>query len=172
MNENTTTKKVTKAQRNMDIIAMLKNEDVRTALATFKAKYGTTADDAIAHLTHENELLAKKNTTTGTKKLTKAQQENENFKTEILEFMEVNPNRAMTATEVMNEVLATMHPTIVWTNQKVASLLNALSDKKDKDTGEILVRGKLERVEGKGKSKTTFQIRTATDMVEMDEDAE
>lgn len=159
MNTNTI-KKVTKAQRNLDIIAMLQDENVLAALSNVKTKYGTTAADAIAHLTHENELLSKKNTSaSGNKKLTKAQQENEGYKADILAFMSANPSRVMTATEVMNEILVPAYPKVVWSNQKAAALLNALSDKKDKETGEVLVVGKLERVEGKGKAKTTFQIR-------------
>ena len=51
------------------------------------------------------------------------------------------------------------YPDVMWTNQKTAALLNAMSDKFDKDTQELVSEGKLERVEGKGKNKTTFQIR-------------
>jgi hypothetical protein len=44
-------KKITKAQRNADIIAILRNET---------PTYGTTIAEAISHLEHENELLAKR----------------------------------------------------------------------------------------------------------------
>lgn len=160
MNKNTTTKKVTKAQRNSDIITMLQAPEVQAALESVKVKYGTTATAAIEHLTHENTLLAKKNTTNGgNKKLTKAQKENEGYKKDILTFLRANPSRLITATEAMTEILAPAYPAVTWTNQKAAALLNAMSDKRDKDTGELISEGILDRVEGKGKTKTTFQIK-------------
>lgn len=158
--KNNTVKKVTKAQRNADIMAMLNTPEVKAILDGEKFKYGTTVEDAVKHLTHENELLSKKNTATGgNKKLTKAQMANEEYKKAILDFLRNHPERLITATEVMNEILAPLYPDVVWSNQKAAALLNAMSDKKDKETDEVISIGVLDRVEGKGKSKTTFQIR-------------
>lgn len=160
---NTTVKKVTKAQRNADIMAMLQKQPV---------KYGTTVEDAIAHLTHENALLSKKNSTTGKKKLTKAQEANEGYKKDILAFFQAHPNRLMTATEVMTEVLVVTYPSVTWTNQKAAALLNAISDKYDKESGELVSEGVLTRVEGKGKIKTTFQMKPDAIIEDDGEDTE
>lgn len=59
----------------------------------------------------------------------------------------------------MENLLRPTYPDGRWTNQKVASLLNALSDKYEKDTGDLVSNGKLIRVPGSGKNKTTFQIK-------------
>lgn len=156
---NTTAKKVTKTQRNEDIIALLQNQ---------KPKYGTTVKEAIAHLTHENELLSRKNSSTGKKKLTKDQEANVGYKKEILAYLRTNPSLVVTANDIMT-ILATAHPKVLWSNQKTASLLNAMSDKKDKETGEVERRGMLEKVDGKGKTKTTWQLRAEFVSVEADE---
>lgn len=110
MTNNNTTKKVTKAQRNEDIIAMLTGKEV---------KYGTTTEDAVAHLTHENTLLAKKNSGDN-KKPTKAQEENNKLKAEIVAFL-TTVDKGVTATEVMNACNLS-------SNQKAAALLRALVD--------------------------------------------
>lgn len=161
MNTNTNTIRVTKAQKYNAAIALLEGKEP-VVLPGKDDKAGVTMD--AAYLTEffkaELALLAKKNTTSsGNKKLTKAQQENEGYKANILAFMSANPNRLMTATDVMNEVLVPAYPKVTWSNQKAAALLNAMADKFDKDTGELVSAGKLDRVEGKGKAKTTFQIK-------------
>lgn len=107
---NNTNKKVTKAQRNEDIIAMLTGAEV---------KYGTTTEDAVAHLTHENALLAKKNSG-DSKKPTKAQEENAKLKVDIVAFLST-VEKGVTATEVMNACSLS-------SNQKAAALLRALVD--------------------------------------------
>lgn len=104
------TKKVTKAQRNEDIIAMLTGAEV---------KYGTTTADAVAHLTHENALLAKKNSGDN-KKPTKVQAENAKLKDGIIAFL-TTVEKGVTATEVMNACNLS-------SNQKAAALLRALVD--------------------------------------------
>lgn len=103
-------KKFTKTMRNIDLIAILNGE---------KAPNGSTTADLIAHLEHENELLAKKNSG-DSKKPTKAQQENEGHKANILAFLR-SQSKGATATEVMQGVgLAS--------NQKAAALLKAMVD--------------------------------------------
>lgn len=149
MANTTTVKKITKAQRNEDIIAMLQGKN---------PKYGTTVDEAVKHLTHENDLLSRKNSSTGKKKLTKDQEANLGYKQEILAYLRSNPSLMVTANDIMS-ILAAAHPQVLWSNQKAASLLNAMSDKKDKETGEIESRGLLEKVDGRGKTKTTWQIK-------------
>ncbi len=102
------TKKITKTMRNEDIIAMLKGEAV---------KYGTTIEEAVDHLTRENELLARKNSS-DSKKLTKVQAENERLKEEIIAFL-TTVESDVTASEVMT---ACDLPS----NQKAAALLRQL----------------------------------------------
>lgn len=110
MKNTNTTKKVTKAQRNEDIIAMLRGE---------KVKYGTTIEDAVAHLTHENDLLAKKNNSDN-KKPTKVQAENAKLKDAIIAYLST-VDKGVTATDVMNACNLS-------SNQKAAALLRALVD--------------------------------------------
>ena len=105
-----TTKKITKAMRNLDAIALLEGKT---------APHGSTVDKVIAHLRHENELLAKKNSG-DKKKLTKAQTENEGYKAAILEFL-FTQDKGVTATEVMTGVGLS-------SNQKAAALLRAMVD--------------------------------------------
>lgn len=147
-----TTKKITKSQRNEDIILMLQNQPV---------KYGTTVQEAIDHLIHENELLSNKNKTKdgSSKKLTKAQEINEQYKNDIRSFLLDNPARLITANEVMTELFMSKYPDIPWSNQKTASLLNAIADKYDKDGVLTDDSGDLEKFPGKGKNKTTFRIK-------------
>ena len=70
--------RITKAQRFEDIKALLTDGEV---------KYGTTIEVAITVIDHELELLRKKNSSSGDKKLTPTQQENENFKEQIMEYL-------------------------------------------------------------------------------------
>lgn len=168
MANNTTTstvKKVTKTQRNLDIMALLQGQPV---------KYGTTVEDAIAHLTHENDLLSRKNTTTGgKKKLTTDQKNNIKYKKAILAYLRANPALVVTANDIM-EVMKNAFPNVLWSNQKAASLLNAMSDDVDKETNEVLKEGVLNKVAGKGKVKTTWQIRpdAVADFEDMEDEEE
>lgn len=117
-----TNKRITKAMRNEDIIAMLKilqnNADCLT-IAPTSLPHGTTIEEAITHLTYENELLARKNSGDN-KKLTKTQAENVKHKENIIAFL-ATVDKGVTATEVMN---ACNLPS----NQKAAALLRALMD--------------------------------------------
>lgn len=82
-------KKITKTQRNLDAIALLSDE---------KPPYGSTVEDIIAYLNHENELLARKNNS-DSKKQTKVQKENEEHKKNIMAFLSTQ-TEGVTATQV------------------------------------------------------------------------
>ena len=105
-------KKTTKAQKNMDIIAMLKGEPV---------EHGTTIADAIAHLEHENALLSHKKG--GERKPTAKQKENEGLKTVILNWLN-EQTEVKTVTEMMKGI-----PELEgMSNQKVSALVKQLKD--------------------------------------------
>lgn len=160
-NTNTTNVvRVTKAQKYNAIIALL-NGGEPTTIPGKDDKLGVTMD--AKYLTEfckaELALLSKKNTTaSGSKKLTKEQEKNEGYKKEIFAYLQENPSLLVTASDIM-DFLKGLHPDGIWSNQKAASLLNAMSDKFDKDSGELVSEGVLDRVEGKGKNKTTFKVK-------------
>lgn len=109
--------RITKAQRFEDIKALLTGEAVT---------YGTTVDIAVGVIDHELELLAKKNSSTGNKKLTPTQQENEALKEQIVEFLSTLPDDSdgMTCTEILKSVPALTD----FSNQKVAALVRQLTE--------------------------------------------
>lgn len=80
-----------------------------------KDKYDLSATE-IEFINHEIELLEKKNSN---RKPTKTQAENENIKTEILEFME--SGRAYTVTEIQKGVG-------LESNQKASALIRQLKE--------------------------------------------
>ena len=169
----TNTIRVTKAQKYNAAIALLEGKPAVTVPGK-DDKAGVTMDAnyLCEFFRAELALLAKKNTTTsGNKKLTKAQEKNEEYKGVILSYLSANPTLIVTATDVMEKVLRPTYPAEIWSNQKAAALLNAMCDKYDKDSGELVSEGKLNRVEGKGKAKTTFQIKPEYVTVE-DEDTD
>ena len=173
---NTNTIRVTKAQKFDAIIALLEGKEP-VSIPGKDDKTGVTmnAPYLVEFCKAEKALLAKKNTTTnGNKKLTKIQTKNEEYKKFILDHLAECPTLVMTATDVMEKVLRPTYPDEVWSNQKVASLLNSLSDKYDKESGELVSEGKLERIEGKGKTKTTFRIKLeyATGVADTGDDSE
>lgn len=105
--------RITKAQRF---------EDIKALLDGGKPTYGTTVEIAKGVLDHELELLAKKNS--GDKKLTAAQQENEGYKAEILEYLHTIPadSDGVTCTEILKAI-----PSLsAYQVQKVASLVRQL----------------------------------------------
>ena len=106
----TSTKKVTKAQRNADIMAMLKGESVA---------YGTTLAEAIAHLERENELLAKKSG--ADRKPTATQIANEGYKALILDHMSKSY-------ETVSDIIKAIPEFDGFTPQKVAPLVKSLLD--------------------------------------------
>ena len=105
-------KKTTKAQKNMDIIAMLKGEPV---------EHGTTIEDAIKHLEHENELLSKKHGSE--RKPTAKQKENDNLRDVIMDYM-ASQTEGKTVSDMMKEI-----PELEgMSNQKVSALVKPLFD--------------------------------------------
>lgn len=107
--------RITKAQRFEDIKALLNGDPVT---------YGTTPEIAVTVIDHELELLAKKNSGSGDKKLTQTQQENEALKEQILEFLAGLPEDTdgVTCTEILKSVPALAD----FSNQKVAALVRQL----------------------------------------------
>lgn len=107
--------RITKAQRFEDIKALLNGDPVT---------YGTTPEIAVAVIDHELELLAKKNSGSGDKKLTQTQQENEALKEQIMEFLAGLPEDTdgVTCTEILKSVPALAD----FSNQKVAALVRQL----------------------------------------------
>lgn len=107
--------RITKAQRFEDIKALLNGDPVT---------YGTTPEIAVTVIGHELELLAKKNSGSGDKKLTQTQQENEALKEQIMEFLAGLPEdtNGVTCTEILKSVPALAD----FSNQKVAALVRQL----------------------------------------------
>lgn len=107
--------RITKAQRFEDIKALLNGDPVT---------YGTTPGIAVTVIDHELELLAKKNSGSGDKKLTQAQQENEALKEQIMEFLAGLPEDTdgVTCTEILKSIPALAD----FSNQKVAALVRQL----------------------------------------------
>ena len=170
----TNTVRITKAQKYDGIIALLEGKSA-ISIPGKDDKAGVTMDATylMEFCKAEKALLAKKNTTAGgNKKLTKNQEKNETFKKVILSYLAANPALVVTATDVMEKVLRPTYPAEIWSNQKAASLLNALCDKVDKDSGEIVSEGVLDRIEGKGKTKTTFKIKSEYAVEAEDADTE
>lgn len=122
--------RITKAQRFEDIKALLTGDEV---------KFGTDVDTAITVIDHELELLAKKNSSGGDKKLTPTQQENEALKEQIMEFLAglSEDTDGVTCTEILKSVPALAD----FSNQKVAALVRQLK-----------MAGRVVATEKKGKS--------------------
>jgi hypothetical protein len=79
----------------------------------------------VAFIEHELELLAKKNTTSsGEKKMTATQKENEGIKQAILDFMK--PNQYYTITEILKGCAVCQEKEM--SNQRVSSLVRQLKD--------------------------------------------
>lgn len=101
-------RKITKAQRFEDIKAMLSDEAVQ---------YGTDTAAAIEFIDHEMELLSRKNSS-GEKKPTATQLENESHKERIKDYLR-GCSEGVTVTQVLKAV-----PEFAdFSNQKVARLL-------------------------------------------------
>lgn len=101
--------RITKAQRNSDIIALLTGNPVQ---------YGTSIEDAVAHLTHENEMLSRKNKSES-RKPTKTQKENEELRARILDYLN-EQDTPVTASDVMSTLE-------LGSTQKASALLNGLA---------------------------------------------
>jgi len=154
--------RVTKAQKFEVIKSLLAENATHTFPGNDKKEaYVFDHDEMVKFLDAEIALLAKKNTNTGEKKLTKDQQKNEEFRGVILAYLVNHPEKVMSATDVMEKILRPTYSATLWTNQKAAALLNGMCDKYDKNTGELVSEGVLLKFEGKGKTKTTFKIKTS-----------
>lgn len=107
--------RITKAQRFEDIKALLTGGEV---------KHGTTMEIAVTVIDHELELLRKKNSSGGDKKLTSTQQENENLKEQIMEYLAGLPDDTdgVTCTDIFKSV-----PSLAaFSTQKAAALVRML----------------------------------------------
>ena len=122
------TMRITKAMRYADLKAMLNGEAVT---------YGTTLADALAFIDKEVSLLAKKNS--GEKKPTKAQEENESYKTLILDYLATC--ESATCTDILKNVSALSD----FSNQKISALMR-----------QLRLANKVEAKEAKG--KTLFSL--------------
>ena len=118
-------KKITKSQRFEDIMHLLNGEDVQ---------YGTTIEIAESVLTHEMELLAKKNS--AERKPTAADKENEGYRELIVEYLSTQ-TEGKTCTEIGKGIPELSQ----YQNQKIAGLMRALVDS-----------GKVTKATVKGKS--------------------
>lgn len=124
--------RITKAMRFEDIKALLNGETVT---------YGTTVEQAVEFIDKEMGLLARKNS--GDKKPTKTQQENEEYKVLICDFLANKPEekKGYTCTEVIKLVPELNE----FSTQKIAPLMRQLEN-----------AGKVAREEVKG--KTLFHL--------------
>lgn len=106
--------RITKAQ---------KFEAIKAMLTTGNSLYGVTPEDAVAAIDHELELLAKKNaSSSGEKKPTEVQKQNEVYKEKILEFLSMQEAPGVTASVILRGI-----PELYDYNvQKVSALLRQL----------------------------------------------
>ena len=123
------TTRITKAMRFEDIKALLNGQPVT---------YGTSIEDAVEFIDHEVGLLAKKNSGEN-KKQTKTQQENEGYKTLILEFLATLPDDkvGVTCTEIIKGVAEFDG----FSTQKISPLVR-----------QLMAADKVTKTEAKGKA--------------------
>lgn len=107
--------RITKKNRFEDIIALVQGNDTA---------YGTTIDDAVDFLNHEIELLSRKSGSTGEKKLTDTQKQNQEYKEMIVEYLATVGEDGATCDTVRKSVPALYD----YTPQKVSSLLTSLKN--------------------------------------------
>lgn len=157
---NTNTIRVTKAQKYNAAIALLEGKSP-VVLPGKDDKAGVTMDAEYLceFFRGELALLSKKNKAGGTKKLTPDQKKNEEYKDDIRAFLSLNPNLLVSANDLMVKLFMSKYPGVPWTNQKVASLLNAMADKLGKDGTVTDDSGELFKTPAKGKNKTLYQIK-------------
>lgn len=123
-----TVKRITKAMRYEDIIALLEGGEV---------KHGTTINAAIEFIKNEMTLLAKKNSSKSDKP-TATQIENERYRELIMEFLCANPDGKFTCTEIAQNI-----PEFAgFNNQRIAAFMRRLCDDdrvdKTKEKGKSL----------------------------------
>lgn len=140
MSENKNTK-VTKVMHYADTIALLRGEAVPT---NEDGTPRTSVEDAIAFLTHEAELVAKKNAA-GDKKQSENALKNEQYKALIMDYMLSREDKSgMSCTAIGNSI-----PALVaegFGTSKFSTLCNGL-----------VMEGKLTRTVGKG-GKVLFSL--------------
>ena len=95
-----------------------------------------TNEKLVKFIEHELDLLAKKNAS-GEGKKTATQIVNDEIKNGIVEFLENEPNRLMTVSEMIKEIECCKP----YVNQKISALAN-----------QLVKEGRLEKVEEKRKS--------------------
>ena len=144
---NEKTVRVTKSQRMEDIGYMLEGKPVL---------YGTTLPIALEFLSHERELLANKNKSSGKKKLTPTQEANEGYKKLILEYLATIPEDQDGPT--CTEIAEAIPECAKFTPSKTSSLMRQLGEK---GSGQVV------RYEVKG--KTRYKLAPASDVIELDE---
>ena len=128
--------RVTKTQRFEDVITLLQGGETSR----------TSMDEAIEFLKNEIDLTTRKNAKRSTK-LTATQQENEGFKTLILDFL-AGQASPVTCTEIGKGI-----PELNgFNNQKISSLVRALTFNEEKNP-----EGQVKRELVKGKS--VFSLR-------------
>lgn len=133
--------KVTKVKRYADIVAILRGEPVA---ANDDGTPRTTIEDAIAFLTHESELVTKKNAA-GDKKQSENALKNEQYKALIMDYMLSREDRSgMTCTAIGNSIAELVAEG--FGTSKFSSLCNGL-----------VTDGKLSRKVGKG-GKVLFSL--------------
>lgn len=111
-----TNKRITKAMKNEDIIALLNGET---------PKWGIAVADLVEHLQNENALLAKKNS--ADRKPTKVQVENEGHMVLILDFLADGENHSV------SDMIKGIPTFKDFNTSKVSALV-----KKLKDSGQVV----------------------------------
>lgn len=116
--------RITKSQRFEDIKALLNGQPVT---------YGTTAEIAVEVLDHEIALLAKKNSS-DSKKMTKAQEENEGYKELIVEYLAglADDHEGMTCAAI-GKAIPELND---FTTQKISALMRQLKTAQRVTTNE------------------------------------
>lgn len=99
---------------------------------------------------YQSEIAAEAETTRDSKKFEPARQNcNLEYMQLILSFLSENPELIVTAADVMEKILRPAYPSMLWSIQKSASLLNSMSDKHN-ISGELISKCVLTRIATKG----------------------
>ena len=106
--------RITKKNRFEDVIALVQGQE---------PTFGTTVEDAVDFLSHEIELLSRKSSS-GEKKMTDAQKQNQEYKEMIVEFLASVGEDGATCDAVRKSIPALYD----YTPQKVSSLLTSLKN--------------------------------------------
>ena len=129
--------RITKAMHFTDIAALLEGNT---------APNGSTVQDALDFISHEIELLAKKNTGKSGK-MTETQKQNEVFRSLILEFLSTQ-SEGVTCTEIAKGVPELSE----FNNQKISALMQGLTFDPERNPS-----GTVDKAIVKGKSLFTLR---------------